>query len=347
MLVYSVSVEVLPGGIEEWISNDSPSRPSADFPFLLLEGNLGIPKKVLYSLYMAATALYKRSSSSSASLSDVVPDLKASTSVILLVNPAHQTAMNARKRLIEADLLSPVKELEYTEVLVRGSSDCAKQSILWDHRRWIFRRVYLLINPVLCLSNTEYAGDVAPSAFPRIPPDVIRKELAVARQACERYPRNYHAWTHWRYAMDTVFSALSVPDSNCQDYADIIAEESKYIHHWVEQHISDYSAVHHLAALVRCRENLTVPPPRSFGGPDATSLVDHALSLITSYPSHESLWMYLRVAVSGLSIDRQQDAIDRLKAYLPQSQMSSRFTAWLAVQACFALSPCFGDVSDR
>ena len=78
---------------------DAPSSP-----FLLVEGNLGVPERLLYKLYLKSIKEFatlrdflRNPSSVDATVGQ---RLLVCTAVIILANPAHDTALNARKRLI-------------------------------------------------------------------------------------------------------------------------------------------------------------------------------------------------------------------------------------------------------
>lgn len=246
--------------------------------------------------------------------------------MILLTNPAHQTALNARKRLVQSGFLAPEKELEFTEVLFRGSSDCAKQSILWHHRRWLFGRVFSIVDTLPVLRN-----DVQP--LPEIPPEIITKEFDIIRKACEAYSRNYYAWTHWHFIVGIVKTQLSLHKGHPPLYLHILAHEYATLNRWVDLHISDYSSMYHLCSLEEVFHGLELRYPDYSEDPitlaaTKISLAEHALSLVTSYPSHESLWMYLRMAGALLSGEKRQELVGRIRASVPQSTLSKQYIAW-------------------
>ncbi|KAG5647108.1 hypothetical protein DXG03_001479 [Asterophora parasitica] len=318
-----ISVEILPGGLTEWESVDtgaSSKRPTPDFPFLYSDGNLGIPKKVLYKLYLTAISLFKSSRA--------VPELCIiSSSIILLVNPAHQTALNARKRLVLNGDLDPERELEFIEVLFRGSSDCAKQSILWDHRRWLFRRLYTARLTFHSGEQLEHSPRWTTSAdlqpLPDIPPEAIVHELSIIRKSCESYPRNYQAWAHWHFIIDIVYAQLFNVNSQSESdvllrgvYLGLLKDEFDALTDWITYHVSDHSAVFRLCGLGRLFEDLGSRFPEAPIPPDvdAASLVAHAVSLIKAYPNHEALWLYLRESAALVTPERLREAVVQLEA---------------------------------
>ncbi|GLB37756.1 putative protein prenyltransferase activity [Lyophyllum shimeji] len=326
-----ISLEILPGGMEEWAiidTIDKDKRPTSEFPFLYSDGNLGVPKKVLYKLYLAATALLKSSKS--------VPELSMNcTCVILLANPGQQTALNARKRLVQNGSLDPAKELKFTEVLFRGSRECAKQSILWDHRCWLLERVYperLQLDELNCDQRWKTIADL--EALPDLPPSTLIRELSLIREACESYPRNYRAWMHWHFMVDIVNARLLLHPDPSEVYLDILKQEFTALRHWIDLHISDHSAVHHLCSLGRLFCDLEL---RYLSGSydvvpwnaTNTTLVNHALSLIASYPTHETLWIYLRESSVLLPTKDREKLIEQIAASpMAENHLAKRFMEW-------------------
>jgi protein prenyltransferase alpha subunit repeat containing protein 1 len=317
----------------------------------------------MYKLYLAAVALFKsaRNSATQAGTIDALTanPLIASSSVILLANSAHQTALNMRKRLVQRGFLSPQEELDFIDALLRGSRECVKQSIIWAHRRWLFRCLY----GQACVSTyaqthiravdegTQY-GDSA--CFPNMPPDAIRSEFRLVSLACEKYPRNYHAWTHWRFCMNTLyFSIQNSAESDSKgyrDYIDVLADTIFSLRCWVEQHVSDHSAVHQLCSLARGFGSLPLqhsyPPSNdSVSGNlpcsvDAASSWAHAMSLLALYPTHESLWMYLRGVLFFAPDNSRKKMLEQLRS-LPicESQLAYRCLVWSARLVCFEPHP--------
>lgn len=312
-----LSIEILPGGAHEWITLDQTS------PFLFVEKNLGVPKKVLYRLYIEAIVVFKEAkgilSERGAGRSDP-SNLIASSSVILLANPAHQTALNARKHLVQKGLIDPHRELEFTAAL-QSARECAKECILWDHRRWLFRRLY---------AKTDNS-DGQPRSYSSvldIPPKVIQKEFSLISKACEVYPRNYYAWNHWHFCMEALHSSFRSNPVNV-DCVDVL-HEFLHLRQWVETHVSDHSSVHHLCNLSRRLLDLDVV--------DFTSFYEHALSLVMSYPSHESLWLYLRAAVDFSDNQLRRERISQISSSVVlEGQLARRSLAWWELWVCWFL----------
>jgi protein prenyltransferase alpha subunit repeat containing protein 1 len=296
-LIYfcSTSIEILPGGLQEWMP-----PASHDFPFVLEDGHLGVPQKVLYELYTAAVSLYKEHISVS--------------SVVLLANPAHQTALNTRKKLVACGSLDPRKELNLFALFIRGFKECGKQSIIWDHRRWIFGHQYEAIRPPMFAG--WFASEGA-SSLPMMPLGALEEECQLVKHACEVYPRNYHAWSHYHWIMNVIIVAANRgPEpggESVQDYHRFFRREMTSLQEWIARHVSDYSAVHLLCTLAVLDR----------GGPTrlVEGIVDdirkHAVDLVVLYPAHETLWLYLRGALALSTADDARRAVGSLGGRVP------------------------------
>lgn len=290
------SVEIIPGSIEQWQTDSA-------VPFLFIDGNLGLPQKLLYRLYPRALENFKRSRLSSPCFSSPKSVLEAS-SVILLTNPAHQTALHERKRLILAGHLSVEKELEFSSLLLSSSRDASKQSIIWDHRRWLFQSGY---------------------SSAKIPASLLQKEFNIILQSTGVYSRNYYAWAHWDWCAETLYT-LCTPQ-NEGDYLSVVADAFLRLLQWMEHHLSDYTAAFHLCNLVHRFHRLEcikqLPVEMTF-----ERLSDQANSLVTRYPHHEALWMYLR-AVWAVGEDQGlRDKMDIYIASLPACSFREQCISW-------------------
>ncbi|KAF9652442.1 protein prenylyltransferase, partial [Thelephora ganbajun] len=264
------SIEILPGEIDGWVLESTPTHP-----FLFTEGNLGVPQKVLYKAYIAAVRAYfglRNESLQSAPSPQQCNLLDRLTRVVLLANPAHQTALNSRKKLVQNKAIDPHWELNLSTSLL-SCRECAKESILWHHRRWLLRVTHGV--------PTTVDADSIPEA---IPPDALEAEFACASTACHLYPRNYHAWVHRRFCVKAL---LASPQSEIPSNSGVLTKEYQRTLKWIESHISDYSAMNY---AINFEKILSSGKPTEGYLPTK----EHAASLLRSYPDHESLWMYLR-----------------------------------------------------
>ncbi|KAL5521368.1 hypothetical protein ACEPAG_9294 [Sanghuangporus baumii] len=350
------SIDLIPGDGLEW-QGGIPDNAHA--PFLFVEGNLGVPEKALYKTYIASVkaignpSLYRRKTLQTISR-DSNEFLRALelTSVILLANPAHQSALNLRKAIVlhmysdsmaEEDGLRRAcfAELEFIASLL-SVKQCSKVSLLWHHRRVL----------LACIFSSElrrFDADLnKPDRIPftddyfisgvDLPCSALQAEFDLTSRTCEVYPRNYFAWSHrWlcfqsclnsytrlcSQRSSTSRSTHSEPNHtppSMMNIKDLISSEISSVKVWIDRHISDYSAVDYICRVVEALENNsylhtplhsdTFPSSdddvRSQSSPNYVSeLLQHALSLVESYPSHESLWLYLRRTLQMITLSKQ------------------------------------------
>ena len=289
-------------------------KPHPAFPFILVEGNLGIPKKILAGLYITAIGISLHTAN--------VLEATAVSCVIILLNPAHQTALNTRKRLIKDGHIDPNKELSFIELLVRGSPDAGKQSIIWDHRRWCLRNIHGIMGPVILLPGLQHpASSEEMERFPRLTVSTIRHELSIIQQTCETYPRNYHAWSQWSFIINVCYASIYSSNDRFRDFLAVIMQEVARLRNWVDQHVSDYSAMHQLCQAQKLIDNLALSDQFKdvVDTTQRSSLAHHSLSLVTIFPSHESLWMYLRVSLANSDPTERTKILQSIEASVPST----------------------------
>ena len=194
------------------------------------------------------------------------------TRVVLLANPAHQTALNSRKKLVQSHVIDPHRELNFSASLL-SCRECAKESILWHHRRWLL----CVIHEVPTASGSDNIQGVIPS-------DALETEFACVSAACHIYARNYHAWVHRCFCVKALIAPLKSGDSS---KSSVLNKEYQRTLEWIESHISDHSAMNYAI-------NLEKMLPGEHPTEACLPTREHATSLLQSYPDHESLWMYLR-----------------------------------------------------
>lgn len=216
-------------------------------------------------------------------------ELDHTSSLVLLVNPAHQTALNRRKDLVLYGYLSNANdELRLTAVL-QSLPDGAKSSILWHHRRWVLNHFQPLV------SNAHPAPDSLSCVS--LPLHRFTTELEVASMACETYPRNYHAWLHKCKVIDALAASYrSSANTGFQALFHTI-EDSGMKH--VGMHIKDYSSMHYLCRVFDATFKCGLKEQSGLGETKERPyrLTEHAMGLLIVYPTYESLWYYLRVAI--------------------------------------------------
>ena len=232
------------------------------------------------------------------------------TRVVLLANPAHQTALNSRKRLVQNLTVDPHFELDLSSSLL-SCRECAKESILWHHRRWLLG--------VIHEAPPTTGADSIPET---VPPEALEVEFVRTSAACHVYPRNYHAWAHRRFcAKALVASQQSGAPSN----SGVLAEEYQRTLKWIESHISDYSAMNYAINLERMLLGGNLAEP-------CLSATEHATLLLQSYPDHESLWMYLR---SSVTPGGEMEPITPTKETPSARQFMLRYVMWWKISVGF------------
>ncbi|RPD52754.1 protein prenylyltransferase [Lentinus tigrinus ALCF2SS1-7] len=301
-----ISIELLPGDGSEWLAVASPDHA----PFLFTDRNLGVPQKAAYKAYLEAVSRFRSvrprllhpGSPRGQPVSDRdIAEAAASSSVLLLVNPAHQSALNTRKRLVELGSLDAAHELAFTGALLT-LREGAKQSILWQHRRWLLRRIHPPIRPPQAPSPSQ--GDGVDSLYGvALDAGTFRAEFATVEQACEVYPRNYHAWAHrFLCAQALIFLLQACDDSGDTPpgvLLEVLKEENARARFWMERHVSDYSAMQYYFQLESFLPQDSPLRLRMLSTSAEDSVQRHAMELVRAYPTHESLWLYLRSSVSS------------------------------------------------
>ena len=310
-LFHRQSIEILPGEISGWVPEPTPT-----YPFLFAEGNLGVPRKVLYQAYMVAVRAYfglrneTRKSVSSLQQSNLSDRL---TRVVLLANPAHQTALNSRKELVQSHVVDPYWELNFSTSLL-SCRECAKESILWHHRRWL-----------LCAIHKAPATTGSDNVPEAVSPDALETEFACASTACHLYPRNYHAWAHRCFCVKALIASLK---SGVPSNSSVLAKEHQRTLKWIESHISDYSAM-----------NYAINFEKMLPGGNTTegflSTKEHAISLLRSYTNHESLWMYLRGSVT---LEDEKELTAPVKEDPSVRQFVLRHNVWWRFSVSFSIA---------
>ena len=220
---------------------------------------------------------------------------------------------------MEAGHLNAFDEIRVFEKIARGSRDCAKQSIVWGHRWWCHTHLYGTFGPTIAPNIPTLKNWATPTEihfFPKLPLSAVRQEFDLIRHTCGTYPRNYHAWTYWHSVANVCYASSYDPEAReeQQGFLDLLLREYEDLRAWVDLHVSDYSAIHQLCQLGSLIQALPVAGrTRTAGLPYdfSASLLEHALSLLQSYPSHESLWLYLRFVLGEQEPGKRRYKIGR------------------------------------
>ncbi|KAF4971018.1 hypothetical protein FZEAL_9940 [Fusarium zealandicum] len=227
---------------------------------ILQDGNaIAVPKLRLVQAFLVARKYFIQYMGRSGSIP--TDDVLKATAVMLLMDPEHLTAANTRKRLIQkASTEQDTKELLEREkhlvdsLLTSRLHRHTKSPTLWSHRRWLMDQFRL------------HQLDVSAE-------DDLRRIIAISG---ERHPRNYYAWCHARYLVNTFVSTS--PDAQ-EALLRMITTTQK----WCFAHHDDISGWQFLAFLLERRPV------------DTSSTFCETLKLAGSFKwRNESIWYFLR-----------------------------------------------------
>jgi protein prenyltransferase alpha subunit repeat containing protein 1 len=217
-----------------------------------------------------------------------IQDVIDSSAVLVFMNPAHQTALNARKRLIERRLIDVGQELQFTAALL-SCRHCCRQGGLWYHRQWLLQRVYPIPS-----SHQGWRADLVPDSQNFcLAPNELSVEVNIVARACELYPCNYFGWMHRTICIQSAL-VFAVHSTASDVFTEVLSKEVISVTQWIESRISDYSAVHHLKTLAHLAEDMESTLLQD-NLQCLLPIIDHVVTLVRAFPEHETLWMYLRV----------------------------------------------------
>ncbi|XP_021913293.1 protein prenyltransferase alpha subunit repeat-containing protein 1 isoform X2 [Zootermopsis nevadensis] len=134
----------------------------------------------------------------------------------LLINPDVTTFWNMRRELLQAGRLDMQGELHFIAVLLSRKPKCTEA---FAHRKWVVRR--------LLLAGADKDA-------------LLEEELQVSRYAADRYPNNYHAWSHRMWCLANLAPATSA----------ILHKEWAASEAWVSSHVSDHSGMQYRQFLL-------------------------------------------------------------------------------------------------
>jgi protein prenyltransferase alpha subunit repeat containing protein 1 len=225
---------------------------------------IAVPKLRLVQAFVVAYKLFHEYVESAGRIHK--ENIRCITSVMLLMDPEHITAANARKKFIGSkaeqatDYSSLLLDEKYIldSILTSHLHRHTKSPNLWNHRRWLMQR----------LRDAGIVVDVG---------DDMRRVIFIS---AERHPRNYYAWCHARGLIDAGFAdVLSVP---------AMVEDTKK---WCFSHHDDVSGWAFLAFLLR-------------KSPERVAMVfEETLRLTETLRwRNESVWYFLCVLISENSL---------------------------------------------
>ncbi|KAJ3564922.1 hypothetical protein NPX13_g7680 [Xylaria arbuscula] len=246
---------------------------------------LGSSHPLVQAFFVAHRILKEHLVDSGAFITD---DVTAATSIMLLMDPEHLTAANLRKRALSAsgnltkDAIN--REIRFVDTLLTARLHRhTKSPTLWSHRRW-------LVSSYLSLEA---------------PRDIRNDIKYVVMVAGGRHPRNYVAWQHARFLLDSDPSLATTIAFDAKDFC-------------LKNH-SDTSAWSFLSdCIARIQDEKSRRVVRS-------SVLDDVLTMTRSFRwINESVWVFLRTVVARERVTEQDferfiTANNRLSAAMPHS----------------------------
>eukprot|EP00667_Euglena_gracilis_P014267 EG_transcript_14771 len=198
-----------------------------------------------------------------------VADALELTRALVLVNAECHTAWNVRKAVVRHHRRRwpPPAELAFLRLVLRKHP---KSEEAWSHRFWV--------------AKAQGLGSLT-----------MADEVEVCSECCERYPRNYYAWS---YRSSLAASMRDRP-------ADLLADVDR-VRAWVRSHVSDGSAYTYI-------QRLLLLLPEDVGWLEMQQQVAFAKDLLRPYRRHESLWVHKRWLAQQLA---RGNHFDELRAEL-------------------------------
>ncbi|KAM0425227.1 hypothetical protein ACHAPT_009544 [Fusarium lateritium] len=261
---------------------------------LLRDGNaIAIPKLRLVQAFLVARKIFLSYLKDANTIS--TDDVLRSTAIILSMDPEHLTAANTRKRAIGHQLQDENENTKEILLLEKHLMDSlltsrlhrhTKSPTLWNHRRWLMDqfRLHELDVPV---------------------EDDLSKIIMVSG---ERHPRNYYAWCHARYLINTFITPSPNPDQVLQR---LITATQK----WCFAHHDDISGWQFLIFLLDKRPAETPSP-----------IFRETLKLAASFKwRNESVWYFLRHVAAWGSTNADLDEFELVRRTLWESAPEDGF----------------------
>lgn len=261
-----------------------PSHALLDESFILHEGNaVAIPKVNILRAFLPAYKIFKEHIGGQHVARE---ELLRATSVILLLDPEHMTAVNARKRHVRRVKEQNTEgldaalgaELYFTDSLLTSRLQRhTKSPTLWGHRQWLLE---------LCIDRQRPVDSLLAA---------LKKLIFVS---AERHPRNYYAWCHARYLLGLVggrSQGQCTADGDeqgqqqqQQQTTDDLEKITQTVKKWCFSHPDDISGWSFLMVLVEQQHPQAAAPAHA-------ALVSETLHLAEAFSWRgESVWYFLR-----------------------------------------------------
>lgn len=249
----------------------------------IVDNTLGVPKPVLAKAFIAARRIFFEHLDNLIENLEVILD---STSVILLFDPEHITAANARKKICLAfrsrsqpEQIKRLKdELWFTQfILTSKLKRHNKSPTLWSHRKWLIKN-FNTVEGLLSPKWVEY-----------------EIEEVILRSA-EHHPKNYYAWDYMRWWTKSRPGLPGLDDKWCPRGNMPLA---MLMQDWCLHHTSDSSGWSFLTWMMKSPESYSIEGQR-LQAAAGRKIFDYAVSLNLK---NLSLWKFLQeiLACTGMA----------------------------------------------
>jgi hypothetical protein len=258
---------------------------------------------------------------------------------MLLFDPEHLTAANARKRIIlalesesgERAQKGIMMDLWFLDSLFQSQlNKHTKSPTLWAHRKWLMQR------PPSQLLNKEATSTGLLG---------MEKEITiVALAAAGIHPRNYYAWNHIRWwicrnpELFQIFGQCPKSRNNASYMALGLPTMANFFLQWCLNHPSDTSGWSFLLWLLTCEATSSSTSLGLYGPHVAIS--KKILECIRSWKlRNESLWVFLRTMMASRDIpqyilreylDEAENVIDSKSERLASQSIARAALQWSA-----------------
>ncbi|KAF3925272.1 hypothetical protein ABW20_dc0106381 [Dactylellina cionopaga] len=318
-----------------------PFYPVPDTHIYTESTSLGIPKSSLWKAFQHARPLFFTTLSSISSPKSPQPSMQTyqilltTTTILLLHDCEHLTAINTRKRILlslfpagapfplgpldrgQEFAISPQAEFVFlTSLLTSPLHRHTKSPHLWAHRRWLLNTYPTLkYAPPPSSSSSSGSSSSRPSTSSSSASKLLRKwsrsEITTVLRAAESHPKNYYAWTYARWLVTSNHVSFN--------HEELVS--------WCVKHTSDVSGWGFLAWLwITERDNMVLAAQQqqqqqlldnsssgrrsstggdSSGGRSRQDVLQeryNQLLIILKYshntsPGHESLWEFVKAVI--------------------------------------------------
>lgn len=264
----------------------------------LVDGNsIGVPKVTLVQAFIVARRLLFKYLPY---LQGKQQEIRNAAAVVLLMDPEHITAANARKRVVQLYRAGPIPELEaeltkelwwVDSMLTAQLHRHTKSPTLWGHRRWVLE---------ICQSL-------------KMPYDIHKDLTSVILVAAERHARNYYAWLHLRWLVQ---SARGYQSENTTVFGFDGSKLLSTIKAWCLRHPGDTAGFSFLLFCLFEKSGHLIGEQSQTEA--SSSICEEVLHLAVSFKwTNESVWVFLRTLVaSGVTEGQRAAFFESIKAVL-------------------------------